>query len=375
VVLHYSHSLALRKIVPARRPFDFPQGRLHQHAGGARSAIFLAIALALTSTSPGAQIQPADCARAAKYSESKRGVSMLVMQNGRTIFERYANGGSARERWPIFSGTKSFWGIAALAAVRDGLFKLDDRVSDTITEWKSDPRKSQITIRQLLDQTDGIEGASRLQRPSIRDRNAMAIRLPAVAAPGSAFIYGPSHLQIFSELLRRKLKGRSTIGYFQARVSNRLGLDDLNYKKDERGNPLPATGFELTAREWARLGELVLGQGSYHLRQIIPAPLLREAFAGSLANPSYGLTFWLNQQAPYGREADIEHVLDLPWQSAQWSDVCICKDAPPDMVVALGSHYQRLFIIPSMKAIIVRQGREAKFSDAHFLRLVLGKPS
>jgi len=297
---------------------------------------------------------------------------MLVIQNGRTILEHYANGGSVSERWPIFSGTKSFWGITALAAVHDRLFKLDDLVSDTITEWKSDPRKSQITIRQLLSQTDGLEGASRLQRPSIRDRNAMAIRLPIVAEPGSAFIYGPSHLQIFSELLHRKLKGRSTIAYFEAHVSNRLGLHRLNYKKDSLGNPLPATGFELTAREWARLGELVLGNGNYHGRQIVPANLLREALVGSSANSSYGLTFWLNQQAPNGREEDMERILDLRWQSAQWTDVCICKDAPADMVVALGSGYQRLFVIPSLKAIIVRQGSNAKFSDAHFLRLVLG---
>jgi CubicO group peptidase (beta-lactamase class C family) len=324
------------------------------------------------ATSASAEIRPADCARAANYSESKRGVSMLVVQNGRTIFEHYANGGSARGRWPIFSGTKSFWGIAALAAVREGLFKLDDPVSDTITEWKNDPRKSQITIRQLLNQTDGIEGASRLQRASIRDRNAVAIRLPAIVEPGSSFIYGPSHLQIFSELLRRKLQGRGTISYFEGHVANRLGLRRLNYKKDGRGNPLPATGFELTAREWARLGELVLARGNYHGRQIVPSNLFREAFAGSQANPSYGLTFWLNQQAPNGSEADIERMLDLPWQNARWADICICKDAPADMVVALGSGYQRLFVIPSLKAVVVRLGSNAKFSDAHFLRLILG---
>jgi len=335
----------------------------------------ISLGVFLTSTIASAEIRPVDCARAAKYSESKRGISMLVMQNGRTIFEHYANGGSAGQRWPIFSGTKSFWGIAALAGVRDGLFKLDEFVSDTITEWKSDPRKSQITIRQLLSQTDGIEGASRLHRPSIRDRNAMAVRLPLVAEPGSAFIYGPSHIQIFSELLRRKLNGRATTGYVESRVLNRLGLRHLNYKNDPRGNPLPATGFELTAREWARLGELVLGRGNYHGRQVIPADLMGEAFSGSQANPSYGLTFWLNQEASGGREADMERMLDLPWQSAQWTDVCICKDAPADMVVALGSGYQRLFIIPSLSATIVRQGSNAKFSDAHFLRLVLGKGS
>ena len=184
---------------------------------------FLLVTFAL-SPAAFSEISVSNCARAAKYSESRRGSAMLVMQNGRTIFEHYANGGSANRRWPIFSGTKSFWGIAALAAVQEGLFRLDDPVSDTITEWKSDPRKSQITIRQLLSQTDGIEGASHLQSASIRDRNAMAIALPSAAELGSAFIYGPSHLQIFSELLRRKLRGRSAISYFEAHVANRLGL-------------------------------------------------------------------------------------------------------------------------------------------------------
>src|SRR5215469_54610 len=116
----------------------------------------------LTSISFAADIQPGNCARAAAYSEKNRGFSMLVMQNGKTVFEHYANGGSADRRCKIFSGTKSFWGIAALCAVRDGLLKLDDRVADTITEWKSDSSKSQITIRQLLNQTDGIEPYSHL---------------------------------------------------------------------------------------------------------------------------------------------------------------------------------------------------------------------
>jgi CubicO group peptidase (beta-lactamase class C family) len=336
-------------------------------------AVLASFLLLARSTSALAEIRPADCARAAKYSENKRGISLLVMQNGQTIFEHYANGGSPDGRWPIFSGTKSFWGLAALVAVSEGLFKLDDPVANTITEWRSDPRKAQITIRELLNFTDGIDGAPHLHRESVRDRNAMAIRLSTLATPGSQFIYGPSHLQIFSELLRRKLNGRGAIAHLEERVLKPLGLHHLEYKKDARGNPLLATGFELSARQWARLGELVIGHGNYHGHQIVSADLLRQAFNGSSANPSYGLTFWLNRQAPGGREIDIEKELDLPWERAGWIDICICKVAPPDMVVALGSGYQRLFIIPSMNMVMVRQGHDAKFSDAHFLRLVLGR--
>lgn len=298
---------------------------------------------------------------------------MLVIQNGQTVFEHYANGGVANGAMPIFSGTKSFWGIAALCAVRDGLIKLDDRVADTITEWKNDPQKSLITIRQLLNQTDGIDGASHLHSSSIRDRNSMAIGLPVLAQPGTRFIYGPSHLQIFNELLRRKLDGRSTTSYISSNVLQPLGISAVEFKKDGRGNPLPASGFELSARQWANFGEMVASGGSYHGHRIVPEGLLREAFVGSSANPAYGLTLWLNRLAPRAHEIDIEKELDLKWQRARWNGICISRTAPPDMVVALGSHQERLYMIPSLNAVIVRQGGEAKFSDAHFLRLLLGR--
>src|ERR1700730_15739522 len=97
-------------------------------------AFFAGPLLIATSTTALAELRAADCARAAKYSESKRGISILVMQNGRTIFEHYANGGSADGKRPLISGTKLFWGIAALVAVHNGWYELDEHVSDTITE-------------------------------------------------------------------------------------------------------------------------------------------------------------------------------------------------------------------------------------------------
>ena len=336
--------------------------------------VFSVVAIAfLRSTIALAEIRPNDCARAAAYFDHTRGVSMLIMQNGHIVFEHYANGGMENGRWPIFSGTKNFWGLAALCAARDGLIRLDERVADTITEWKNDPHRSQITVRQLLNQTDGVDKATFLHR-QLADRNAMAVRLSMLAAPGTAFIYGPSHLQVFSELLRRKLAGRSSLtSYLEQNVTGPLDLRGLEYKRDGRGNPLPASGFELTAREWARLGELILGNGSYHGHQIVPSALLHEAFVGSSANPSYGLTFWLNRQAPHAREIDIEKELDVDWQRAHWFGICISRTAPPDMVACIGSNYQRLFVIPSLNAVIVRLDQNAKFSDSYFLRLILGR--
>jgi hypothetical protein len=66
-------------------------------------------------------------------------------------------------------------------------------------------------------------------------------------------------------------------------------------------------------------------------------------------------------------------MLDIPWERQDWHHDCLCREAPRDMIAAIGSHYERLFIVPSMNLIIVRQGREANFSDSRFLRLILGE--
>src|SRR4028119_2432438 len=89
---------------------------------------------------------------AAPFSNSRRGASLLIMQGGKTLHEQNAN-----DSRKIYSGTKAFWCLAGLAAAPDGLLSLDERVADTIPEWRNDPRKSRVTIRQLLDFSGGLE--------------------------------------------------------------------------------------------------------------------------------------------------------------------------------------------------------------------------
>ena len=87
---------------------------------------------------------------AADYSHSQHGTGLLVMVRGEVLFEDYAEGWNADKPHLLASGTKSFCGVMAACAVHDGMLTLDEKVADTLTEWKEDKRKSQVTIRQLL---------------------------------------------------------------------------------------------------------------------------------------------------------------------------------------------------------------------------------
>lgn len=318
----------------------------------------------VSATATASPVNPNAVRAAAAYSASQGGTSFLALQNGQTLLEQLAG-----EPHKIYSGTKAFWGLAALAATDDGLLSLDERVSETIPAWRADPRKARVTIRQLLDFSCGLEPVFSLHNNDPGDRDSMAIRAPLVASPGSSFIYGPSALQVFHAVLKEKLHGESPTRYLERRVLRRFGLGSQRYLADRAGNPLLAAGWLLSARQWARLGEVALKDGA----PIVSSGAMAQCWRGSGANRAFSLGWWNNKAAPGGREFDIEAMLVPRWQRQSWGGAVLCRDAPSDLVACIGSGNQRLYVIPSMSLVVVRQGSGGRFSDGRFLRLLVGK--
>jgi CubicO group peptidase (beta-lactamase class C family) len=335
---------------------------------GAGLVLLLAVLSVAGKTGP-APLNPAAVRKAADYSAAHHGLSFLVIQNGKTLLEEYPGEGDERSARRIYSGTKAFWNLAALAAADDGILDLDERVANTIPAWGKDRRKARVTIRELLDFSCGLAPGFSLQQNEFGNRDKSALRLPMVADPGRAFIYGPSALQVFHQVLKEKLSGETPTRYLERRVLRRLHLGPQRYLKDRAGNPLLAAGFVMTARQWAKLGQLVLARG----KPVVRPETLAQSWRGSPANRAFSLGWWNNRAAPGGREFDFEEMLIPKWSGQDWRDACLCRDAPRDVVACIGSGYQRLYVIPSLDLVVVRHGGGGRFSDAHFLRLLLGK--
>ncbi len=301
---------------------------------------------------------------AANYSVDSRGVSVLVMKGDRIVFEDYENGATADTPWMLASGTKSFTGVMLAAAIEDKLISgFDEKVADTITEWKGEPRKSTITLRQLLSLTSGIDAGQIGMVPGYAD----AINYSAKYEPGTHFEYGPAAFQIFGELMIRKLKPRneSVMDYLKHRILDPIGLK-VAFWRMENGQPLLPQGANLTAREWVKFGLFLKNGGKWNGKQIVRKKLLDELVIGSRANPAYGISFWLNHPGknPLG--------MNTSWRNAveEISENGVA-DNLDDLYMAAGAANQRLYIIPSLDMVIVRQGRLARYDDREFLRLLL----
>lgn len=346
-----------------------------------RCLLFLGVSCAM----PDALGQLSDRAirQAHRYSANHNGRALLIHENGRLRFEDYYRGYRKGEPLHIFSGTKSFFGVLAVIAEEEGLLSLDERVAETIPEWGDDPRKSKILIRDLLNFTSGLEtGFQEIYGRSSADKIALATTLDAKRERGKSFIYGPSHLNVFCEVLGRKLRAGGMDltyeEYLRKRLIDPLGIRISRWREDAHGNVYPSAGIYTTAQDWLKFGLMINNGGTWKGRRLVRPESLAQCFRGTEINPAFGLCFWLNRHAdhPAAREVDVEEALELEPLPEDWSRSCLGKAAPSDLLVSLGSTFQRLYLVPSRRLVVIHHGEPGHdFRDAEFLRLLFADSS
>ncbi len=343
----------------------------------ARRGLLLLVALAapLRAMEPAASLRlpEARIAAAAAYSHQCGGQALLVLQGGHLLHESYARGGAPDRAFWVMSITKNLAALALLATGSEGRLDLDEPASKTLTEWRGDARKRRITIRQLLAQTSGLApGYPAIYARSTRDKNKLALRLPAVAEPGTRFDYGPANYELLEEILRRKLApaGIDPLAYLNAKILTPLSIRPADWRRDSRGNPFFSAGAKLTPRDLAKVGEFIRTQGRAWILPVLPATAFRGAFTGSPANSMYGLSFWLNANASRAGAdpLSIEGTLGDDRSPEQWRLSCISSVSPAELFALVGSGGQRIYILPARKLVVVRLGNGVNFSDAEFLR-------
>ncbi|NBB15164.1 serine hydrolase [Caulobacter sp. SLTY] len=331
--------------------------------------VLAVLALVLASGSQALAAGPAAvCAEAQAYSTARNGVSVLVLKNGAAVCEGYAGAGGPDRGWEIWSGTKSFNGMILAAAVQDGLITLDEKVADTLPEWRDDPRKTKVTIRQLLSLTSGIETTVG-RAPDY----AGAVAAAVTAEPGTRFDYGAEPFQVFGAVMNRKLKAAGTgdadvLAYLKRRILDPAGVRWTNWRRTPSGDALLPQGAVFTAREWAKFGEFVRGGAVRDGRPLVDPVAFQAQFEGTGVNPAYGLTWWLARPGGFGpRTAPV----DFTDGSAT---------LPADLRMAAGAGKQRLYILPSCGLTVVRQAmfnlRDARgggpqWSDHAFLAPII----
>lgn len=168
---------------------------------------------------------------------------------------------------PIASATKMLSGVTILRLVEAGRMRLDDHPQKYLSYWTSDPAdpRSQVTLQQLLSFTSGFN-YSEIDRQCISDGSTTIAACAQQfytrgldTPPGSAFYYGPAHLQI-AGAMAEAATGKPFPQIFREQVADVAGMTSATgYVTPSTTNPRLSGGAVATPEDYMRFLAAMLG--------------------------------------------------------------------------------------------------------------------
>lgn len=297
------------------------------------------------------------------------GSGFAIWQGGRLL----ESGGSS-ERLGSLSLTKSIAALAVVRAVAEGWLSLDVSLNSVIPEWNTDPAKSRVTVRMLVNQSAGFPPSpTALYRGKIPHKGKVAIALPLAGAPGTRFRYGPASWEILAEVLHRRLSAQGgTLEDFITEIIRRIGLSSPDWRKDGAGRFYLSTGAQFSIRELGRLGRTLGHLASGNNDSGFDAAIFRDLASPRSANPMFGAGIWWNRSAAKAGSFAVEpeRALDSVRDPSFWNRACLSVRSDPSWFALVGSGGKRVYVLPEKELVIVRLGRAYGWNDGVFLSAI-----
>lgn len=268
--------------------------------------------------------------------------AFLVAHRGSVVAEAYGQGADADTPLLGWSMAKSL--TAIMLANLEYLGELDLRGTPGFDSWQGDER-SQIRISDMLTMTDGLAFSEEYNPGD--DATAMLFTEPsssdfvlgkaALHPPGARFNYSSGTANLLARVYFDTVGGyQQNFDAFRANIHQALGFQNAVFEVDASGVFVGSSYLYASARDWARIGQLMLNGGVINEQRIMSADwVMRATTPNSSENQrAYGYQWWLNRGNA----------------KLRWPDI------PMDAYSAQGNRQQYLMVIPSLDLVIVRLG-------------------
>ncbi len=224
-------------------------------------------------------------------SEIKDIHSVLIIKNGKLVLEEYFSGYTHRMLHDLVSVSKSITSILiGIAIDQKKISSIDNKIHDYFSSYKDinwKGNKKEISIKHVLSMAAGLDwNAWDYPHKDMRNSTtAMArsddwieftLRKHAIDKPGKKFVYNNGLTMLLGEILK------TATGYYADEFAEEflfgpLGITDYRWKKLHGGTINTAWGLELTPRDMAKIGYMILKDGKWRGSRIVSSTWVRES--------------------------------------------------------------------------------------------------
>ncbi len=239
--------------------------------------------------------------------ETTHSRAFVVLHDGQLVHEWYADGVDAGTRLSSWSVAKSVVSLLVGQAIGRGELAEDDRLVDLLPELRTGGGYDRVTVGDLLDMASGIDVSENYNPWWPFDGTArllLSTDLPGYLAdhrelafePGSRAEYRSVDTQLLSMIVAR-VTGRPLAEVVSEELWTPLGAEaEATWNLDREGGIEKGfCCFNATARDFARIGQLVLDGGRVQGQQVVPAAWIQRISTPSpldLEGWGYSAQWW-----------------------------------------------------------------------------------
>ena len=266
------------------------------------------------------------------YLEELETAAFLVIRGDTVLYEEYWDEHDQKTVSNSFSMAKTVVSLLIGVATEEGkISSLDDPVGKYLKKFKGGGKEN-ISLRHLLTMSSGLSWGESGKNPLSDNAEGyygwdlwgQTMRQEALTKPGVTFDYQGGSTELLAFVLEEATKMDLT-DYAQQKIWSKIGAQDKAYWSldDEGGNEKAFCCLYATARDFAKLGRLMLSKGKVNGEQIIPEWYYEEMI--TLAdlktkecrpNQRYGLHYWLyygvSNPVQYYRGLLGQYIITMP---------------------------------------------------------------
>ena len=258
-------------------------------------------------------------------------VAVVVIKNDSLLYEKYWDGYSDSSLSNSFSVAKSITSLLIGTAIKEGKIKsVDEPVGNYLPEFK-EGLAAKLRIKDLLTMSSGSNWDESYSNPlSVTtesyygsDLYKTATGVKIVKEPGTYHSYKSGDTELLG-LILEKATGKPISAYASEKLWQPLGAEHpAKWGTDrEGGNEKAFCCFNTNARDFARLGQLMLDSGKWKGNSIIDSAYYKQSITacqipeedGEPCN-DYGYQWWIRPEFPgvfYARGILGQYIIVIP---------------------------------------------------------------
>ena len=212
--------------------------------------------------------------------------SFMLIRHGKVVAEGWWDPYGPEYKHLLYSASKTFTATAVGLAVTEGRLKTSDKVisffpyslPDSIGNYMRD-----LTVRDLLTMSVGQEQEPRAMGAA-GDWISLFISTEPDHKPGTVFKYNNMATFMLSAIVQQ-VTGETTFDYLMPRIFKPLGIRGADWDLNPQGINLGMIGLRLRTEDLAKFGQLLLQEGTWNKKQLLPKEWVREATSFKIETP------------------------------------------------------------------------------------------